>query len=89
VSCAFELRFNPADWKRKHSGEGRTANTQRGGYASSIVGGRFLVAEIRSLDDVNYYPTDCLIGSSGRAFVGSTSAEGGNLIETSFGEGDD
>lgn len=68
---------------------GGTSNTQRGGYASSIVGGRFLVAEIRSLDDVNYYPTDCLIGSSGRAFVGSTTAGGGNLIETSFGEGDD
>lgn len=68
---------------------GGTSNTQRGGFGSSIVGGRFLVAEIRSVDDVNYYPTDCLIGSSGRAFVGSTTAGGGNLIETSFGEGDD
>jgi hypothetical protein len=68
---------------------GGTLNTQRGGFGSSIVGGRFLVAEIRSVDDVNYYPTDCLIGSSGRAFVGSTTAGGGNLIETSFGEGDD
>ncbi len=66
---------------------GGVGNTQLGGYGSTIVGGRFSVAEIRTNDVDSDYKVDCLVGSAGRAFVGSTSSGGGFLIDTTFGEG--
>ena len=66
---------------------GGMENLQRAGYGSTIVGGRYTVAEIRA-NDANWNNADCIIGAPGRTFVGSTTSEGGELIDTTFGEGD-
>jgi len=65
---------------------GGIGNSQQGGYGSSILGGRWTTAVIRDADE-NSYNSDCLVGAPGRTFVGSTSSEGGELIDTTFGEG--
>lgn len=65
---------------------GGHGNVQRAGLGSTIVGGRYTVAEVRE-NDASSYKADCIVGSPGRAFVGSTTTEGGQLIETTFGEG--
>lgn len=57
-------------------------------YGSAIFGGHGNVAQLRDADDPYYYPADFLFGSAGRAFVGSTSPAGGQLINTTFGPGD-
>ena len=57
------------------------------GFGTSIVGGRSTIAHVRDADDPTYIPVDCLIGSPGRTFVGSTSNSGGNLVESLFGTG--
>ena len=63
-------------------------NKNRAHYASAIFGGFANVAQLRDADDPTYYPADFLFGSAGRAFVGSTSLAGGQLINTTFGPGD-
>ena len=65
---------------------GGIGNSQQGGYGSSILGGHGTTAVIRDADE-NSYKADCLVGAPGRTFVGSTSSEGGELIDTTFGEG--
>ena len=67
---------------------GGIGNKNRAHYASAIFGGHGNVAELRDADDPTYYPADFLFGSAGRAFVGSTSPAGGQLINTTFGPGD-
>ena len=66
---------------------GGYSNRNLAGYGTSIVGGRFTIAEVRDADDPTYVPVDCLIGSPNRTFVGSTSNSGGNLVESLFGTG--
>ena len=68
---------------------GGIGNKNRALYASAIFGGHGNVAELRDADDPTYYPADFLFGTAGRAFVGSTSPAGGQLINTTFGPGDD
>ena len=65
---------------------GGFGNSQQGGYGSSILGGHGTTAVIRDADE-NTHNADCLVGTPGRTFVGSTSSEGGELIDTTFGEG--
>lgn len=67
---------------------GGVLNKNRALYGSAIFGGRFNVAQLRDADNPSYYPADFLFGSAGRAFVGSTSPAGGQLINTTFGPGD-
>lgn len=67
---------------------GGIGNANRALYGSAIFGGYGNVAELRDADDPDYYPADFLFGSAGRAFVGSTSPAGGQLIDTTFGPGD-
>ena len=66
---------------------GGHGNVQKAGSGSTIIGGRYTVAEARE-NDTGSYKADCLVGSSGRAFVGSTTTEGGQLIDTTYGEGE-
>lgn len=67
---------------------GGIGNANRALYGSAIFGGHGNVAQLRDADDPDYYPADFLFGSAGRAFVGSTSPAGGQLINTTFGPGD-
>ena len=66
---------------------GGAGNWNRAFYATAIFGGHNNVALLRDADDPNYYPVDCIIGKAGRAFVGSTSPSGGQVIDTTFGAG--
>lgn len=65
---------------------GGFANRNFAGFATSIVGGRQSIAELRDADDPTYIPTDCIIGSLGRAYLGSTTSSGGDLIDASPGQ---
>ena len=67
---------------------GGVNNKNQALYGSAIFGGRSNVAQLRDADNPSYYPADFLFGSAGRAFVGSTSPAGGQLINTTFGPGD-
>jgi hypothetical protein len=68
---------------------GGIGNANRALYGSAIFGGHGNVAQLRDADNPDYYPADFLFGGAGRAFVGSTSPAGGQLINTTFGPGDD
>lgn len=61
-------------------------NTNTAGYATTMIGGFSQTAQVRAANSGADYPADCVIGTFGQTFVGSTTSTGGQVITTAPSE---
>ena len=67
---------------------GGLGNQNKAGFGTAILGGQSLQALIRDTYNPGVATVDVLIGSAQRTFIGSTSSQGGQVVQTAFGTGE-
>ena len=67
---------------------GGLGNQNKAGFGTTILGGQSLHALIRDTYNPGVATVDVLIGSAQRTFIGSTSSQGGQVVQTAFGTGE-